>query len=123
MEETTTVIGTAETTAGTQSENIDYGAAAVKIGMGIVALVLIYIVAENSQKIAAAVDKLFGLVSGGKKAPEKNNNAEPSPARVEDDTSASAENYRVYDIYEGELNLDEPSDNDDDKDRKDDING
>lgn len=55
-----------------------------------IALVLIYALTANIQKIAAFVDKLFGKGSDGGK---------PDPERVGD--------YKVYDIYEGEMNLDD----------------
>ena len=55
-----------------------------------IALVLIYALTANIQKIAAFVDRLFGKGSDGGK---------PDPERVGD--------YKVYDIYEGEMNLDD----------------
>ena len=54
-------------------------------------------------KMAAAVDKAWDSISGKKKKNIPDDKAEPSPARVED-------NYKVYDIYEGEMNLDDYKD-------------
>ena len=64
--------------------------------LGVLAMTLIYAVTVFLPKIAAAVDRLMGKKQ--EEFPECD--AEPSPARVED-------NYKVYDIYEGELNLDD----------------
>lgn len=58
---------------------------------GIAAMVLIYIVTVYLPKIAAAVDRLFGR-----------ENKETPPR--------SEEEYKVYDIYEGEKNLDDEED-------------
>lgn len=53
---------------------------------GLAAIVLIYIVTVNLPKIAAAVDRLLGRENKG------------TPTQNE-------EEYKVYDIYEGEKNL------------------
>lgn len=63
---------------------------------GVAAMILIVIVTVTLPKIAAFVDRLFGR--------EKAKPPAPCPERVE-------ENYKVYDIYEGELNH-ENNDND-----------
>ena len=59
---------------------------------GIAAMVLIYIVTVFLPKIAAAVDRLLGREK--KETP-----------------SQSEEDYRVYDIYEGEKKLDDDEQN------------
>lgn len=58
---------------------------------GIAAMVLIYIVTVCLPKIAAAVDRLLG----------RENKATPFPKEEE---------YKVYDIYEGEKNLEDSED-------------
>lgn len=59
----------------------------------VIAMALIYGLAVFSPKIAAFVDRLFGKnVPEGKDTSDKNENDG---------------GYRVYDIYEGEMNLDE----------------
>lgn len=70
---------------------------------GIIAMVLIYLLTTFLPKMAAAVDKAWDSISGKKKKNIPDDKAEPSPARVED-------NYKVYDIYEGEMNLDDYKD-------------
>ncbi|MGN0641747.1 MAG: hypothetical protein ACI4JJ_01255 [Huintestinicola sp.] len=101
-------------TVSEESGGINYASAAFNVCMGIIAMVLIYIIAEKSRSIAAFVDRLFGRVikpSDGNGDVPENNDAEPSPARVEDSNGViSPENYKVYDIYEGELNLDDSLD-------------
>lgn len=77
------------------------------VGMAVLAMALIYIVTANLQKIAAVVDKLLGRKPDDSAA----SGVEPIPERVE-------ENYKVKDIYEGELNLDDNTEN-----RKDNKNG
>ena len=61
----------------------------------IIALVLIYFAAVLCPKAAALIDRLFGKI----------------PA--DDNKEPSAEEYKVYDIYEGDLNYsdDEPHEN------------
>lgn len=78
--------------------------AGAAVGMAVLAMVLIYIVTANLQKIAAAVDRLLGRKPDDSAA----SGVEPIPERVE-------ENYRVKDIYEGEMNLD---DNKDDREER-----
>lgn len=70
--------------------------AGAAIGMAVLAMVLIYIVTANLQKIAGAVDRLLGRKPDDCAASSR----EPIPERVED-------NYKVKDIYEGEMNLDD----------------
>ena len=67
--------------------------------LGVIAMALIFAVTVFLPKIAAAVDKVLGRDNGKMQADVPNDDAEPSPARVQDD-------YKVYDIYDGELNLD-----------------
>ncbi len=83
----------------TAASGTTVGGAAV---MGILAMALIYAVTVFLPKIAAGVDKLLGgkAESGKKQADIPDDNAEPSPERV-------GESYKVYDIYEGEMNLDD----------------
>ena len=78
--------------------------AGAAVGMAILAMVLIYIVTANLQKIAGAVDRLLGRKPDDSAA----SGVEPIPERVEG-------NYKVKDIYEGELNLD---DNNQDQNRE-----
>lgn len=78
-----------------QTETAKSGAnAAAAVLTGVIAMVLIYIVTANLQKIAAAADRLLGRKPDDSAA----SGTEPIPERVED-------NYKVYDIYEGEINL------------------
>lgn len=106
-------------TVSEESGGINYASAAFNVCMGVIAMVLIYIIAEKSRSIAAFIDRLFGRVikpSDGNGDVPENNDAEPSPARVEDSNGViSPENYKVYDIYEGELNLDDEVSPDDNK--------
>lgn len=64
---------------------------AAAVFMGVLAMALIYALTANMQRIAAFVDKLLGT---------GNNPHDPNPERVEGE-------YKVYDIYEGEMNLDD----------------
>ena len=80
-----------ETSVAAQSENVPDSAQNSAPGWavlaaGLAAMVLIYIVTVNLPKIAAAVDRLLGR-----------ENKETPPE--------SEDNYKVYDIYEGEKNL------------------
>lgn len=91
---TTAVTEVSVTEAADAQTNASAGMSLLLAG---IALVLIYVLTVNLQKIAAAVDKLLGRgmgSDGGKAAPE----------RVRDDE------YKVYDIYEGEKNLGENDD-------------
>lgn len=94
----------AETTAETAVVSTETAPASGGLGSalitGIIAMVLIYLVTTFLPKMAAAVDKAWDSISGRKKKNIPDDKAEPSPARVED-------NYKVYDIYEGEMNLDD----------------
>lgn len=94
----------AETTA---AETSTASGSAMPLGSalitGIIAMVLIYLLTTFLPKMAAAVDKAWDSISGKKKKNIPDDKAEPSPARVED-------NYKVYDIYEGEMNLDDYKD-------------
>lgn len=90
---------------GAAAEGLPIGLALI---LGTLAMVLIYIVTASLPKIAAKVDKLLGRdpAENGKKQDDiPNDDAEPSPARVGD-------NYKAYDIYEGEMNLDDYNDDD-----------
>ena len=99
----------AETTAAetTAAETSTASGSAMPLGSalitGIIAMVLIYLLTTFLPKMAAAVDKAWDSISGKKKKNIPDDKAEPSPARVED-------NYKVYDIYEGEMNLDDYKD-------------
>lgn len=89
MTETQTVItADADTVSTADSEGSVLGA----VAMGVLAMVLIYILTAKLQTIAGFVDKILGR---DEKLPPR-----PSPERVE-------EEYKVYDIYEGEMNLDD----------------
>ena len=99
----------AETTAAetTAAETSTASGSAMQLGSalitGTIAMVLIYMLTTFLPKMAAAVDKAWDSISGKKKKNIPDDKAEPSPARVED-------NYKVYDIYEGEMNLDDYKD-------------
>ncbi len=85
-----------ETTAYTEvpapaDTGADSGTGGAALLMGLLAMVLIYLVTELMPKIAAAVDRLFGIK--GEKPPP-----------------AAAGDYKVKDIYEGEKNLDDDTD-------------
>lgn len=73
-------------TAGTASA----ASGAAALITGILAMVLIYAVTVLLPKIAAAVDKALDI---------KRSEVPPAPA--------GDDNYKVKDIYEGELNLDD----------------
>ena len=81
--------------------------AGAAVGMAVLAIVLIYIVTANLQKIAGAVDRLLGRKPDDSAA----SGVEPIPERVE-------ENYRVKDIYEGELNLDDNNNQDQNREER-----
>ena len=95
--ETTVAETTAAETSTASGSAMPLGSALIT---GIIAMVLIYLLTTFLPKMAAAVDKAWDSISGKKKENIPDDKAEPSPARVED-------NYKVYDIYEGEMNLDD----------------
>lgn len=98
--ETTVAETTAAETSTASGSAMPLGSALIT---GIIAMVLIYLLTTFLPKMAAAVDKAWDSISGKKKKNIPDDKAEPSPARVED-------NYKVYDIYEGEMNLDDYKD-------------
>ena len=103
MELTEQAAPIAPTAASSQADKPVTSAGAA-VGMAVLAMVLIYIVTANLQKIAAAVDRLLGRKPDDSAA----SGVEPIPERVEG-------NYKVKHIYEGELNLD---DNNQDQNRE-----
>ena len=98
--ETTVAETTAAETSTASGSAMSLGSALIT---GTIAMVLIYLLTTFLPKMAAAVDKAWDSISGKKKKNIPDDKAEPSPARVED-------NYKVYDIYEGEMNLDDYKD-------------
>ena len=98
--ETTVAETTAAETSTASASAMPLGSALIT---GTIAMVLIYLLTTFLPKMAAAVDKAWDSISGKKKKNIPDDKAEPSPARVED-------NYKVYDIYEGEMNLDDYKD-------------
>lgn len=72
-------------------------------------LLIIWLLAVATPKLAKLVDKLLGRAKIDQGA-----NSVPSPERVRDDNDASKGEYRVYDIYEG-TPPDENNENNDDK--------
>lgn len=98
--ETTVAETTAAETSTASGSAMPLGSALIT---GTIAMVLIYLLTTFLPKMAAAVDKAWDSISGKKKKNIPDDKAEPSPARVED-------NYKVYDIYEGEMNLDDYKD-------------
>lgn len=84
------VTAVTEASAGETPAAANWSGLGSSLIMAGIALVLIYALTANIQKIAAFVDRLFGKGSDGGK---------PDPERVGD--------YKVYDIYEGEMNLDD----------------
>ncbi|MCM1578700.1 MAG: hypothetical protein NC078_07895 [Ruminococcus sp.] len=89
--------------AASQTSGRSAGAA---VGMAVLAMVLIYAVTANLQKIAAAVDKILGRKPDDSAA----SGVEPIPERVE--------GYKVKDIYEGELNLNDDNINENSEDQE-----
>ncbi|MCC8043536.1 MAG: hypothetical protein LIO69_08555 [Oscillospiraceae bacterium] len=84
----------AETTQAVQTAGETVMSILPNIFLGVLALALIWLVAEFSPKIAAWVDSLLGR--GGKK-----------------DNSSEKKSDGLYDIYEGENNLTEDDPNSD----------